>query len=292
MAKFLTGNGLNTELENLLINAQAQIILISPYIQLHSRYISALKTKLDNPNLAITIIFGKNVEDMSKSMKQDDFSFFKEFPNIEILYEPLLHAKYYANERSAILTSMNLYSYSQDNNIEAGVLIKSNLLGNFANKIWEHEENLDNQAWHYFEKVIDQADLLFRKVPEYENKLFGLNKKYKSSIIEVDKLSSFFENKPSYEKNKKIKDENRKIINSSKVESEKQGYCIRTGEKIPFNYLNPMTDKALSSWNKFKKDDYEEKYCHFSGEESYGETTKAKPILWKNWRKAKEEHKF
>ena len=61
--------------------------------------------------------------------------FFKEFPNIQIRYEKKLHAKYYSNESAAILTSMNLYSYSQDNNIEAGVLTKSGLLGRNSPKL-------------------------------------------------------------------------------------------------------------------------------------------------------------
>ena len=107
MAKFLTGNELNSELEKILERADEQIVLISPYIKLHERYASTLKTKIDNPNLQITVVFGKNEEDLSKSMKQEDFMFFKQFPNIEIKYEKRLHAKYYANEQAAILTSMN-----------------------------------------------------------------------------------------------------------------------------------------------------------------------------------------
>ena len=67
-------------------------------------------------------MFGKNEQDPSKSMKLEELDFFKEFSNIEIKYEKRLHAKYYANDYSAILTSMNLYSHSQDNNIEAGVI--------------------------------------------------------------------------------------------------------------------------------------------------------------------------
>ncbi|QOW10173.1 hypothetical protein Q73A0000_07255 [Kaistella flava (ex Peng et al. 2021)] len=122
MATFLTGNDLNAQLENLFEYADDYIILISPYIKLHDRYASALKAKKDNPNLKITVVFGKNEDDFSKSMKQEDFNFFKDFPNIEIRYEKRLHAKYYANESAAILTSMNLYNFSQDNNIEAGVL--------------------------------------------------------------------------------------------------------------------------------------------------------------------------
>ena len=110
MAKFLTGNELNSELEKILEGAEEQIILISPYIKLHDRYASTLRTKLNNHKLEITIVFGKNEDDMSRSMKQDDFNFFKEFPNIQIRYEKRLHAKYYASESAAILTSMNLYS--------------------------------------------------------------------------------------------------------------------------------------------------------------------------------------
>ena len=34
-----------------------------------------------------------------------------------------LHAKCYLNEKEAIVTSMNLYSYSQDNNDEMGIYV-------------------------------------------------------------------------------------------------------------------------------------------------------------------------
>src|SRR5690606_1047281 len=123
MAKFITGNKLNSELEDIFEKAERGLILISPYIKLHKRYMSTLMSKKENNNnLKITIVFGKNEEDISKSMKQEDFNFFKDFPNIEIRYEKRLHAKYFANETNSILTSMNLYSYSQDNNIEFGVL--------------------------------------------------------------------------------------------------------------------------------------------------------------------------
>ncbi len=88
-------------------------------------------------------------------MKQDDFNFFKEFPNIQIRYERRLHAKYYSNESSAILTSMNLYTYSQDNNIEAGVLTNGSLLDNLASQFMNNEDSLDKQAGSYFSRVIE-----------------------------------------------------------------------------------------------------------------------------------------
>lgn len=215
MAKFLTGNELNTELEKIFERADEQIILISPFIKLHDRFISTLQTKKDNHKLEIIIVFGKNEDDMSRSMKQEDFNFFKEFPNIQIRYERRLHAKYYANESSAILSSMNLYTYSQDNNIEAGVMTKATLLGNLANNFMTNvtgEDSFDNQAWTYFKRVIEQSNLLFHKTPQYESSMLGLTKKFKESKVEVDKLTEFFTDKPKFEsKYRKDYSENKKI---------------------------------------------------------------------------------
>lgn len=131
---------------------------------------------------------------MSKSMKQADFDFFKQFPNVEILHEKRLHAKYYASESKAILTSMNLYGFSQNNNIEAGILMENTSKGAFTGS-----NNLENDTWEYFKTVLQQAELLFKKQPVYEKKNILSYKKYLNSKIEIDKLSEFFNNK-SYNK--------------------------------------------------------------------------------------------
>jgi hypothetical protein len=274
MAKFLKGNELNSELERLFEEANHNIILISPYIKLHNRYISVLKEKLNNHKLQITIVFGKNEEDKSKSMQLEDFNFFKEFPNIEIRYEKNLHAKYYANDSAAIITSMNLYSFSQDNNIEAGIYLKQSILGSVTG-----DNTLEGEAWTYFKRVIEQSELLFKNVPEYDSNLLGLNKKYKASVVEQDKLTDFFSSitQPKITK-----------TTFTKKPTIQLGYCIRTGKRIPFNPNSPLSDEAYQSWQKFSNKDYPEKYCHFSGEESKGETSFSKPILRKNWKQAKE----
>lgn len=248
MAKFLTGNELNAELEKLFERAEEQLILISPYIKLHERYASTLKLKINNPKIEIIIVFGKNENDMSKSMKQEDFNFFKEFPNIEIRYEKRLHAKYYSNESYAILTSMNLYNFSQDNNIEAGVMTKASLLGNIASNFMTNvtgEDSFDNTALTYFSRIIDQSELLFKKTPEYESTMLGLTKKYKSSKTEVDKLTDFFANKPKVETNNK-KDYNEKkslgftqTLTETKIES-------KTERIAPSNQISVDT-KFLST---------------------------------------------
>src|SRR5690349_12273865 len=100
MAKFITGHELNAELEKLFELAREYLILVSPYLKLHSRYESVLRSKLNADKLELTILFGKNELDPGKSININDLQFFREFPNVEIRYEKRLHAKYYASENA------------------------------------------------------------------------------------------------------------------------------------------------------------------------------------------------
>ncbi len=274
MAKFLSSNELNSEVEKILLGAKSRLLLISPYIKLHDKYARALKSHLNNPELEIIIVFGKNEDDLSKSMKLEDFNLFKEFPNIQIRYEKHLHAKYYANEFDAILTSMNLYSYSQDKNIEAGVKIDS----------------FDDKASEYFGRVIDQSDLLFHRAPHFEKTILRLSKKYIESRVEVDTLSKILSDQIDQKNQKENFD--RKNIDSTLQQTQEKinnsGFCIRTGVSIPFNVNRPLSNEAYKAWSKYNEPNYPEKYCHFSGEPSKGETSVSRPILKKNWKKAKD----
>lgn len=171
---------------------------------------------------------------MSKSMKQEDFDFFKQFPNVEILFENRLHAKYYANESSAILTSMNLYGFSQNNNIEAGVLIE-----NKSRLPFSTGNNLDIESWEYFSTVLEQAELLFKKQPVYEKKNMFSSTKYINSEIEVDKLSEFFNNKNYKKVFKKGKP---KVIVSESNTIPKEPVVI----KPSLSKSNLLTTKELS----------------------------------------------
>lgn len=277
MAKFIKDSELVWELDRILETATSQIILISPYIKLHERYLSTLKTHLENELIEITVVFGKNEENLSRSMRLEDLAFFCQFKNIQIRYERRLHAKYYANESRAIVTSMNLYEHSQDKNIEVGILTETTLVNNLVKSV-TGADNIDAQAWSYFDKVIEQSELLYHKVPQFESGLFGLTKKYTGSEIKLNRLDAFFETKES----KRIS------INRNSV----SGYCIRTGVKIPFNISQPMSADAFDELSRQRNISGNENFCHYSGEPSNGETSFAKPILRKNWRKAKERHGF
>lgn len=281
MAKFLTGPALTAALHKILEKATSELTLISPYIKLHESVRSSLLVHKNKHDLAITIVFGKNEDDVSKSMSREDFDFFTQFLNVKILYEKRLHAKYYANEVDALITSLNLHSYSQNNNIEAGILTQLGLLSIIGGQ----DSNLDSEANQTFRRVIEQADLIYEKVPQYEKTNLGLSKRYTDSLVRVDKLEEMFD-----PKSKKTSGAERFYRNDKKTLDSNSGYCIRTGTPIIFNPKRPFTEESYKNWSKFSNPEYPEKFCHFSGEPSNGETSFSKPILRKNWNKAKETH--
>src|SRR5690606_31229086 len=102
MTEFLKGNHLNSKLDDILENAGTMLILISPFIKFHSRIKEILSTKKYNDKLRICVVFGKNEDHKERSFAKDDYEFLKEFPYVEIRFEPRLHAKYYANESTSL----------------------------------------------------------------------------------------------------------------------------------------------------------------------------------------------
>ncbi len=289
MAQFLKGNQLNAELEKLFDQAESQLIVISPYIKLHSRFRDALKAKKDNPRLDIIFVFGKNEDDISKSLNNDDFEFLKEFPCVEIKYEPRLHAKYYANEYSSILSSMNLYDFSQNNNIEFGILTNGSLLSGIKDALTN--DKVDGEALDYFFQVIKNAETVYRSVPVFESKMLGMTKKYTHSEVEIDELSGKFGKNKSFKSSSHKTSFQKPSISYSEPEIKEPGYCIRTGDKIPFNPERPLSYPAFKEWNKYKDENFKEKFCHFSGELSHGETSVKQPVLKRNWTKAQKQVK-
>jgi phosphatidylserine/phosphatidylglycerophosphate/cardiolipin synthase-like enzyme len=91
-----------------------------------------------------------------------------------------------------------------------------------------------------------------------------------------------------YSNNPSIKSVASQTNGKTKTPKKSNGYCIRTGVEIPFNVAKPLSPDAYKKWNEFANPEYPEKYCHFSGELSSGETSVNKPILKKYWKKAQE----
>lgn len=118
MAEFLTTNGIVHHLENIINNSRRLLVIISPYLKISRTLLERLKDA-SSRNVSITIIYGK------EELKQDEFYTLKSIKNVELFFSENLHAKCYYNENTMLITSMNLYEFSEKNNREMGILIDS-----------------------------------------------------------------------------------------------------------------------------------------------------------------------
>jgi hypothetical protein len=240
----------------------------------------------NNPRIHLLIVFGKNEEQRSRIMSLDDFEYFKKFLNITVVYVPNLHAKYYGNEKKGVITSINLYDYSFKNNIEFGVYSEQNILSNFTT-------NSDQEAWNASKKIAEENEVVFVKRPVFEKKLLSslLGKNYVKSDVLYDTTEKFYRSISSYKSDqagKRISDFPEELELGSQptirpsreeIDLKEIGYCIRTGEKIPFNPKRPFSEKGYRSWAQYENKDYPEKYCHRTGEKSFGKTSMRNPIV-------------
>lgn len=295
MNKFLTEKALEEKLTDIIWEAKKYVVIISPFIKLDNHTKSIFEKIKSTHEVHIILIFGKNKGYKQKSFNKSDYNYFKEFKNISILYHENLHAKHYCNEKEGLITSLNLYDYSMINNIEYGVHFTKNIL-NPTDRLFDETELFTDKL------IFGKSEVVFLKKPQYKKKMFGLTKSYQDSKVLFDVSEEFF-NGDTYEIkhledfdyeettdvdkvfNEKPQREERIVESPYKEEKSthdiepKIGYCIRTGEEIPFNPEKPFSLRAYKMWSKFENPNYNEKYCHKTGESSNGKTSMTKPIL-------------
>ncbi|MBU3966500.1 MAG: phospholipase D family protein [Euryarchaeota archaeon] len=117
MAKFLTTTGVSFHLEQLINKANENLILISPFLRINDRIKQLLEDK-NRLKMDIRVIYGKN------ELQPEENNWLKSMQFIRTSFCKDLHAKCYLNEKEAIITSMNLYAFSEVNNNEMGIYIE------------------------------------------------------------------------------------------------------------------------------------------------------------------------
>ena len=116
MTKFLNTSATNYFLEELIKGANEHLIIISPFLRFNNRIKELLADK-DRMKIDIRIVYGKS------ELAPQEMNWLRSLQYIRTSFCQNLHAKCYVNERAAIITSMNLYDFSQQNNNEMGVYI-------------------------------------------------------------------------------------------------------------------------------------------------------------------------
>jgi len=116
MPKFLDTTGVSYHLTQLIGNARERLVLISPYLKLNERIKEQLEDQ-DRMKIDIRVVYGKN------ELQPEENNWLRGLTSVRTSFCKNLHAKCYMNEREAIITSMNLYEFSQVNNNEMGVYV-------------------------------------------------------------------------------------------------------------------------------------------------------------------------
>lgn len=157
---------ITSEIEKLINEANGEkIILITPYLKIARQFKDCIKDQVKF-NTKITVVVREG-----ESHDPADINFLQEL-KINLHTHQNLHAKCFLNQKTAIITSMNLYEYSQLNNTEMGLKITV-----------EHDPKL-------YEEINETVKKIVRNSPEFQFEIKKVEKPASTPKMEVPKKQS------------------------------------------------------------------------------------------------------
>jgi len=154
MPKYLRTSAISASLEELIRDAREKLYIISPYLKLSDNIKELLNDK-EKDKVDVRIIFGK------QELIPSEMSFLQSFKYVKLYFSKNLHAKCYLNEKKMIISSMNLYEFSQQNNREMGILIEREI---------ESDAPVYSDAWRDIESILNNAiDFSYVEAPRDNN---------------------------------------------------------------------------------------------------------------------------
>ena len=219
MAEFYTTTGISHHLEEIIKNAEERLWLISPYLKVNNRLKELLEGK--KPSVDVRVIYGKS------ELQPEEMKWLEGLTQIKTSFRRNLHAKCYLNENEALLTSMNLYEFSEKNNDEMGVLVSKD-------------------------------EDLYRKIFEESKRLVDNSEQIRVTVARIETPADDREI-PAPLQDRRSK--------ATKTDTPTFAFCIRCADELPANPLQPYCSRCFSSWKRYENPDYEEKHCHTCGKE-------------------------
>lgn len=253
MVEFLTTTGVSYHLEDIIREAKKELVLVSPFLRVNDQLKALLEDK-DRLRIDVRVIYGKD------ELHPEEHSWLESLRYIKTSFRKNLHAKCYLNEDKAMLTSMNLYEYSQVHNDEMGMLV-----------IRDEEPNL-------YDKIFEQVRWIERNSEPVRITVARGEAAGVSSDIEAGSDSLKTRTVPDRRKS------------SARVVVPTAGFCIRCGESVSLDPAKPYCNRCFRNWNRYKNAAYEEQRCHVCGKAH--QTSMAKPVCLDCYNKYKEVLEF
>ena len=291
MPEFLTTSGISARLQDLIRDADEFLVLISPYLQTNPKIRELLEQK-SRSDTHIRVIYGK------RELRPEERNWIDSLPSIELCFRETLHAKCYLNEKEAILTSMNLYQFSEVHNDEWGIRVLKREEDGFE------KGRLYSRIYREAEHIADLSEKI-REVPRKERaSIFrGLMGRITnrgqdsenqddiaSAVTSVADADSDVATNLSLTPTDDLRpaaDAIPVVVNSEPgPEIPTVGFCIRCKITVPAKPAAPYCNRCYRTWNRYQNEEYQEKYCHLCGNEET--TTMAKPLCWGCYRSYKD----
>ncbi len=146
-------------MSKMISESKEKLYLVSPYLQISDK-IKILIQQAENESsiLDIKVLYRSNKG--SENNDRDIEFFLKKIENANIYSLDNLHAKCYLNENTAIITSMNLYRHSQENNWEMGIKIEKSSEPVIYEDIERHVSLLFNAGKRHEKKFINFSNII------------------------------------------------------------------------------------------------------------------------------------
>ena len=218
MVSFLTTTGVSYHLEEIIKGAEERLVVISPFLRINER-IKALFEDRDRLKIDIRVVYGKS------ELQPAETNWLESMGSIRTSFCKNLHAKCYLNENQALLTSMNLYEFSQVNNHGMGVLV-----------------------------VRDEEPQLYDEIYQESMRIVRTSDEIRVTVARVDTAET--------SEQASIRERSKKRPSRQRPDS---GICIRCQGTLPANPAKAYCKDCYRSWSKYKNRDYQDKHCHLCG---------------------------
>jgi hypothetical protein len=139
MADILTTKEIALALDNIIKRAEKYICIFTYNLKIDETYMSRLRNAAKR-GVEIIVVFGIN------NGKSETFKGLLQIPNCKVYFKEYLHAKFFYNEKSLLIGSMNLSEASEKNNYELGVLLTITENPDLFKKVKEEAKEIIDDA--------------------------------------------------------------------------------------------------------------------------------------------------
>jgi len=242
MATFLDTTGGSYHLEQIIKGATERLVIISPYLRTNERIREFLDDR-ERLKIDIRVVYGKT------DLAPDEMSWLRSKTGIRTSFCKNLHAKCYVNEKAALITSMNLYEFSQANNNEMGILVERDKEPDLYGSIWTEVQRLI--------RISEEIRVSVERVPAEQAQPDSKKERREAPAATLPASSKLPE----------------------------QGFCIACRTTLPLDPTHPYCRECYASWKAKKDDRREEKHCHACG--TANKSTLARPACYECYKRLK-----